>query len=124
MRMSGPATKKGLGGTGTAVRPGDYVLGSQQSRVAARSLLVARKADDDESSGNLDGLAERIRAERLRCQTGNMSASLPIEGGQRSNGGRSADCLSERIRKARERVRRALGPGDHALRLTAIASGC
>lgn len=111
VRIASSATKKALGVAGTGVRPGDYVLGSQQSRGAARSLLVARKADENKSPSNLEGLAERMRAVRMRCQTGRLSSALlTIEGGQELNGGRGADCLAERIRRARERVRRARGP--------------
>ncbi len=59
----------------------------------------------------MSGLAEALRAARMRLRAGESSASLPIiEGGQESNAGRGTDCLAERIRKVRERVRRLQGP--------------
>lgn len=78
------------------------------------SLLVARKQRSvDESPRDLIGLAEAIRAARLADRAGGLPASLPASQG--SNGGRSPDCLAERIREARERVRRTQGPGDYVL---------
>jgi hypothetical protein len=99
------------------MRPGDFALGSPQSRAAARSLLVARKASQDDelrfqavsivdgSPVNFDGLAETIRAARLRARAGETPAPAS-DGRQKSNGGRGADCLSESVRKARARVGR------------------
>jgi hypothetical protein len=105
------------------MRPGAFPLGSPQSRAAARSLLAERKASKEEqlrfqavsmldgSPLNLDGWAETIRAARMRNRAGELPAALPqSEDGQESNGERRADCLSERIRKARERVGWAQGP--------------
>jgi hypothetical protein len=80
-------------------------------------LLAARKASDEDEIRfqvvsildgkpvNLDGLAERLRAARLKDQAGGSLGSLPAsQGGQNSGGERRADCLAERIRRARERV--------------------
>ncbi len=99
------------------MKPGNYVLGSPQSRAAARSLLEARKASEEDelhfvavsildgSPLKFDGLAETIRAARMKSQTEDFPAPLPAsEGRQESNRGRSADCLPKRIRKTRERV--------------------
>ena len=100
------------------MRPGNYPLGSAQSRAAARSLLAARKASEgdevrfevrsivDGTRINFDGLAEQLREARLKSYSEGSSPSLPAcEGGQESNGRRLADSLSERIGKARERSR-------------------
>jgi hypothetical protein len=59
-----------LGATDSGSRPGCFPLGSMQSRAAARSLMVARKANEEEfrvqcysvvdgRPVNLDGLADR-----------------------------------------------------------------
>jgi hypothetical protein len=102
--------------TDSGVRPGRFPVGSAQSRAAARALLVARKESEDDqrfqvvyradgSVSEMRGLAEVIRAGRLRLDAGEGTASLPIdEGGQYFNGRRQTDCLAERIRRARERV--------------------
>lgn len=94
------------------LKPGNYALRSPQSRAAARSLLVMREANDkDESPGNLIGLAEAIRAARMKDRAGKFPASLPaIEGGQEWGGGGRADWLSERVRMTRERGTRAQSP--------------
>lgn len=64
----------------------------------------------DGSRVNLDGLAETIRAARMRVLAGESPPQIAeIEGGMESNRGRGADCLSERMRRAKERVRRAQG---------------
>ena len=86
-------------------------------------MLVTRKASEEDGLRfqtvsvvdglpvNLDGLAEELRAARMRGRADGLPASLPeSEDRQGSNGGRGADCLSERIRKARERVGWAQGP--------------
>ena len=64
------------------MKPGNYALGSPQSRAAARSLLEARKASKEDelhfqvvsivdgSPVNFDGLAEAIRAGRMKNQAG------------------------------------------------------
>jgi hypothetical protein len=112
-----------LGATDSSPRPGCFALGSAQSRAAARAMLVTRKASEEDGLQfqtvsvvdglpvNLDGLAEEIRAARMRIQAGELPASFPaIEGVEQSNGERGADCLSERIRRARKRVGWAQGP--------------
>jgi len=81
------------------MKPGNFPLGSAQSRAAARSLLAARKRSEAGKPGNLEGLAETIREVRMRHRTG---ANPALVGGQESIG--RADCLSERIKRARERV--------------------
>ena len=93
-----------------SMKPGNYVLGSPQSRAAARSLLSKREASEvDEPQRSLQGLAEHIRVARMRLQGSELPVSLAArETRQRSNGGGSPACLSERIKKARERARGAL----------------
>jgi hypothetical protein len=55
-----------------------------------------------ESQENLNGLAEAIRVARMRQLSGGLPVSFSArEAGRQGNGG---DCLSERIRMARERV--------------------
>jgi hypothetical protein len=84
---------------------------------------VAREANEESESGfrvvykadgsvaEIRGLAEVIRAARTKNQAGEFPALLPaIKGGQGYSGGGQADCLAERIRKARERVTRAQAP--------------
>jgi len=94
------------------MKPGNYALGSPQSRAAARFLLSERKTSKtNESRWNLDGLAETIRAARMRLQAGGVPVSLPAsEAGQQGDGGGRLDCLSQRMRMARERATRAQGP--------------
>jgi hypothetical protein len=119
--MVNKGTQGRLGATDSGIRPGCFPLGSAQSRAAARAMLEARKANEglsfrvvsivDGKPVNFDGLADAIRAARMNTQAGESPASLPaIEGGQDGSGGRRTDCLSERVRKARERVTRAQGP--------------
>jgi hypothetical protein len=104
------------------MKPGNYALGSPQSRAAARSLLVDRKASEEDqlrfqvvsmvdgSRVNFDGLAETIRAGRMRARGEESPAQfLASERGLDGHGEMGTDCLSERIRRARERVRRAQG---------------
>jgi hypothetical protein len=77
-------------------------------------VLEARKADElrfqvvsavDGSRVNLDGLAEPIRAARMRNAAGDLLASIPAgEVGQERNVSRKADSLSERIKIARQRT--------------------
>lgn len=109
-----------LGATDSSPRPGCFALGSAQSRAAARALLVARESGKARyqavSTLNgkpvyLDGLADSLRAARLKLHAEEGTASFPAAGsGQDSRGGRWADCLEERIRRARERVARAQAP--------------
>ena len=49
-RLLSRATQRGQGTRGTDVKPGDYALGSPQSRAAARSLLAARRAAEGEGT--------------------------------------------------------------------------
>ena len=99
------------------MRPGNYPLGSAQSRAAARSLLAARNASQgkelrfevrsivDGARINFDGLAEQLRVARRKGHAGELSPSLPAcEGAQQPDQRTLADSLSERIRKARERA--------------------
>src|SRR5271170_6959057 len=121
--MVNKSSPDALGAKDPGLRVSDYPLGSPQSRAAARALLEARKASEeselhfvavsilDGSPLNFDGLAETIRAGRMRARGEESFASLPAsESGRECNEGRSADCLSERIRMARERLRRVQGP--------------
>ena len=83
-------------------------------------MLVARKASEeiefgvkvvyraDGSIAEIRGLAERIRAARMKDQAGEFPASLPaIEGGRNESVRGRTDWLPERVRTARERVARA-----------------
>ena len=118
--MANKGPLKHLGATDSAIRPGCFALGSAQSRAAARAMLVARKANGERESvvyradgsvAEIRGLAERIRAARMLDRAGEFPASLPaIEGGQDWSAGGRTDCLSERIRIARERVTRVQDP--------------
>lgn len=117
--MANKGAQGRLGATDSGPRPGSFPLGSAQSRAAARALLVARESEEmrfqtvsvvDGSRVNLDGLADSIREARMKIQAGGVSDSLPpIDGGQDFSRGRQADCLSDRIRRARERVERMQG---------------
>jgi hypothetical protein len=82
--------------------------------------LIARKASEEDqlrfqtvsivdgSRVDFDGLAEVIRVARMRNQAGEMpDARAAIDGTQESNRGRRTECLSGRIKMARQR---ALGP--------------
>ncbi len=93
------------------MKPGGYALGSAKSRGAARSLLEARKRDEpDRSKVSLQGLAEVIRAARMKAGYGELAAPLPANGGGGTiYGVRRADCLAERMRQGRERVARMQG---------------
>jgi hypothetical protein len=105
------------------MRPGNFALGSPQSRAAARAMLVARKASKEDelsfeavsildgSRLNCAGLADRMRAARMRDDVGGLPASLPTSDSEHeNNAGRRADCLLERMRRAEERLRRAQDP--------------
>jgi hypothetical protein len=116
-------TNKGAQGflhaTDSDPRPGCLPLGSAQSRAAARALLTARKASEEDEiclqTGsildgkpvNFNGLAETIRAARRREQDAELPAS---DAGEDSGENHSEvtweERLAERIRKARERVAR------------------
>jgi hypothetical protein len=77
-------------------------------------LLAARESEEfrfqtvsviDGKPLHLDGLAERVRAAIEKHEDGESLDSLSTsEGGQDSGRGGRADCLEERIRRARERV--------------------
>ena len=120
--MANKGAQRRQGATDSGIRPGCFALGSAQSRAAARALLVARNASDegngvqvvyraDGAVAEIRGRAERIRAARMKNQDGKLPASLPaIESGQDWSEGGRTDCLSERVRKARERVTRAQSP--------------
>lgn len=104
--------------TDLGLRPGRFPLGSPQSRAAARSLLAARRVSEEEHGFRfvtksildgkplrLEGLAERIRAARLKCQNGELPESPEVDNsGSDQSEGTWEDCLRERIRMARERV--------------------
>jgi hypothetical protein len=104
------------GATDSGARPGSYPLGSALSRAAARSLVAARKSSEEEfrvqtvsildgRPVNLDGLAERLSAARLRPHAEEDTAASPTGmGGQDSNKEGGANCLEERLRRARERL--------------------
>lgn len=114
--MISKGTQARLGATVAGPRPGGFPLGSVQSRAAARALLVARRANEEQlrfrvvsvldgKPVNLDGLAERLRAARMRLDAEEGISPLPaIDGGQATGAGRRTDCLEERMRRARERV--------------------
>jgi hypothetical protein len=81
-------------------------------------MLVARESEDefrvpcysivDGRPVNFDGLADTIRAARKRVDAEEFGTPLPAtEGGPESSRKRRADCLAERIKRARERVERA-----------------
>ncbi len=101
-------------------RPRCFPLGSAQSRAAARALLVAREREEvryqvvsilDGKPANLDGLAELIRAARMKHETGESTDSLPgSERGRERGRGGATDCLAERLRRAEERVARTQAP--------------
>ena len=78
MADKGPYGK--LGATDSSPRPGALPLGSARSRAAARSLLAARKASEEDEIRyhccsiidgkpvNFDGLAKRIRAAKIAAR--------------------------------------------------------
>jgi hypothetical protein len=82
-------------------------------------MLAARKASEDGqrfrvvyredgSVVEIRGLAEQLKAARMRNEAGEISAPPPvIMGGQNRSGGRWEECLEERMRRGRERVARA-----------------
>ena len=116
--MANKGVQTPLDATDSTARPGSYPLGSALSRAAARSLLAARKSSEEEfrvetvsilggRPVNLDGLAERISAARKRNEAGGEPASPRTTGGGHDFGEKgSAECLAERIRRARERAAR------------------
>src|SRR5271155_2447677 len=82
-----------LPATDSGVRPGAFPLGSAQSRAAARSLVAARKASEenelrfqvvsvvDGARVNLDGLAEKLRAARMNAHGEESPVSVfPVVG--------------------------------------------
>jgi hypothetical protein len=72
----------------------------EEFRVQTVSILDGRPV-------HLDGLAERLRAARKRVEAEESGTPLPAsEGNQDSGGGRRADCLQERMRRAEERLER------------------
>jgi hypothetical protein len=86
-------------------------------------MLVARNAREENESGvqvaysadgavaEIRGLAKAIRASRMKDRAGRFPTSSPaIESGKNYSGGGQADCLAERIRRARERLARVQGP--------------
>jgi hypothetical protein len=110
------------------VRPGNYALGSAHLRAAVRSLLETREASkenesgvpvvyrEDESVAEIRRLADALRTGRMRVQSGNAHLrSIQTWAGKKIVAGR-ADCLSERIRRAQEGLRRAQGleAGTHS----------
>jgi hypothetical protein len=73
----------------------------EEFRVQCYSIVDSRPI-------NFDGLADSIRVARKRVEAEESGVSLPApEGGLHSSRKRRADCLAERIRRARERVARA-----------------
>jgi hypothetical protein len=81
-------------------------------------MIAVRKTDEEQlrfqcvsvvdgRPVHLDGLAERLKAARMRNESGEITETLPaIADGHNRSGGRWEECLRERIRKARERVAR------------------
>jgi len=72
MANEGPQGR--LGATDSGPRPGRFLLGSAQSRAAARAMLVAREASEAEEEWDKEfdptGLAECIAAARQRSEQG------------------------------------------------------
>ena len=110
--MANKALQRGLGATDGMPRAGNFKLGSAESRAAARAMLEARNAGElrfqvvsvvDGSRVKLDALAEVIHAGRMRA----AAAISGVEFVQEDKRERRPDCLAERIREGRERVRRA-----------------
>jgi hypothetical protein len=118
--MANKGPQRPLGATDSAMRPGPFTLGSALSRAAARAMLAARMSSEDNEQGvevvrgakgsvvEIRGLGEAIRAARDRAE-GKLAAARTIEGSQDYSRGGQADCLAERIRRARERVERMQG---------------
>ena len=69
-------------------------------------MLIEREMSAGDSLESAKGLAEIIHAGRMSMQAGSSGADVP----QVEMRVRRLDCLAERIRQARERVRRAQGP--------------
>jgi hypothetical protein len=122
--MANKGSQGPLPATDSGMRPGCFPLGSAQSRAAARSLLEARKASEDEQGFeiitksivdgkrvNFDGIAETIRAARMRDQSGELPGPDAKEyDGEDHSEGAWGDRLAERMKRARERVVQARGP--------------
>ena len=118
MTSKGPQGR--LGATNPGPRPGGFPLGSAQSRAAARALLAAREANEEQLRVQcvsvvdgrpvyLDGLAERLNAARKRIEAGEL-ADAPLESGdERESEGTWEERLEERMRQGRERVAQAQG---------------
>ena len=103
-----------LGATDQGLRPGGFPLGSALSRAAARSLLAARKVNEEavdfQTVSILDGkparfdgtgLAEALNAARRKLEAGRSPAPKNAD---ESMAERREDCLSDRITKARQRL--------------------
>jgi hypothetical protein len=89
------------------MRPGAFPMGSPQSRAAARLPVGSTRSEMDGAHLSIDGLAERLRAARIRYDAWESPVPVTaIEGGEENNGRGRADCLEERMRRAEERVRR------------------
>jgi hypothetical protein len=120
--MANKGSQEFLRATKSGLRPGVFPLGSAQSRAAARSLLAARKASEEDETRfqccsimdgkpvNFDGLAETIRLARMRDHTGELPALNSEEDGCEDHSeGIWGERLRERMRMARERVASAQG---------------
>jgi hypothetical protein len=121
--MANKAPQERLPATDSGPRPGAFPLGSAQSRAAVRSMVEARDASEEDEIRfqmvsildgkpvNLSGLAESIRAARMRVQNEELP---PSDDGENGSGDHSEgtweERLAEQIRRARERVARAQGP--------------
>lgn len=122
--MANKGPQKTLGATDSGSKPGGcFPLGSARSRAAARSLVTARKASEEDelrfevrsavdgSPVNLNGIADVMRAARMKDQGEELPASRPaIEGEQEHSEDSWEDCVTERIRMARDRVAKAQDP--------------
>ena len=66
------------------MKPGNYKLESQESRGAARPSLGARKRiEPKERQGNMEGLAEALRAARMRHSGEGLTPTVQaLDGGQ------------------------------------------
>ncbi len=123
--MANKGPQQRLGATDSGSRPGCFPIGSPLSRAAARAMLAAREASDDGGlcfqvvsvvdgkSVNLGGLAGRLRAAIDRNEVGELPALLAAgEGGPGSSSERGQACLSERMRRAQERLEQRQGRGS------------
>lgn len=106
MHLHDPRGRNVHGVSMLLMKPGNYGLGSAQSRAAARAMLVAREMSARSSADSTKGLAEVIHAARMRAR-GEVAGVQVTRVDTRV---RRPDCLAERIRQARERVTRAQGP--------------